>query len=104
MLGYVDAFDSIGPIGSAVIFDNLRVVRLTEPVPFRITNVQIVGANVQIDFTSDLGSAAAFRLLGAPTVTGTYADTSAVITAQGENAFRATIASSGQMQFYRIQF
>ena len=104
MLGYVDAFDSIGPIGSTVIYDNLRVVRLTEPVPFRITNVQIVGSNVQIDFTSDLGSAAAFRLLGAPTVTGTYADTSAVITAQGENSFRATIASSGQMQFYRIQF
>ena len=104
MLGYTDAFDSIGPIGSTVVYDNVRVVRLTAPVPFRITSVQVVGSDVQIDFTSDLGSASAFKLQGAAVVNGPYSDTAAVITAQGETSFRATIPTNGQMQYYKIKF
>lgn len=104
MLGYDDAYDSIGPVGATVIYDNVRVVRLVVPVSFRVTSIQVIGSNVQIDFTSDLGAAGVFKLQSAPVVTGPYNDTAAVITPQGGNSFRATIPTSGQMQYYRIKF
>lgn len=45
MLGYDDAFDSIGLASSYVLFDNVRVVRVEG---LKITSVTDLGANLQL--------------------------------------------------------
>ena len=102
LLGYQDAFDSVGPSSAGVIFDNLRVVRLTGAL---ITGIQSVGNDIQIDFSFDLNdSPSSFRLQSASAVTGPYADAvGAVITQLGPNSYRATIAKSSAIEFYRIR-
>ena len=50
MLGYNDAYDSIGTGGGGfAIYDNVRVVSL--PAGIQITNLVKLGVNAQIDFT-----------------------------------------------------
>ncbi|MCW5554595.1 MAG: hypothetical protein KIS67_20845 [Verrucomicrobiae bacterium] len=103
MLGFVDAYDSIGTdVAAAVIFDNVRVVDLTQPT-VTITAVKVVGGNVEIDFTGPASAAASeFVLQEAATVNGTYGDVSATVTGSNGN-FKAVRAVGGSQQFYRIK-
>lgn len=103
MLGFVDAYDSIGTdVAAAVVFDNVRVVDLTQPT-VTITGVKIVGGNVEIDFTGPTSDAAsAFVLQEAAVVNGTYGDVGAAITGSNGN-FKAVRAVGGSQQFYRIK-
>ncbi len=103
MLGFVDAYDSIGTdVAAAVIFDNVRVVDLTQPT-ITITVVKVVGGNVEIDFTGPASAAAsAFVLQEASAVNGNYGDVSATVTGSNGN-FKAVRAVGGSQQFYRIK-
>jgi hypothetical protein len=112
MLGYNDAFGSIG--GGAnntgptidfvqsgfVVFDNVRVVRVGAP---QITSVQIVGGNVQIDFTDS--APGPWTVRAADTVTGTYNPVSATITTISPGTHRATVAynPAQSQRYFRIQ-
>lgn len=102
MLGYTDAYDSIGPAASGVIYDNLRVISLAAPT-VTITAINIAGGNVVIDFTGPSSDAAsAYTLQEASTVNGSYNDVSATITGSG-GSYTATRALGGSSQFYRIK-
>jgi hypothetical protein len=101
MLGYTDAFDSIGGTGGGVIYANARVISLTGPF---ITKVVRNGGNAEITFTANaLDVVAQFTLQSASLVNGTYADTSSTITSLGGGAFKAVKAAAGNQQFYRIR-
>jgi len=65
MLGYTDAYDSIGSTGGSVIFANARVIGLTGAAT--ITSIVPSGANVDINYTG--GSGTQFVLLNSSTVT-----------------------------------
>jgi hypothetical protein len=100
MLGYDDAYDSIGLASSYVIVDNVRVVRI-EGV--KITAVKDLDASLQLDFTFGLNATPdAFSVLGAAAVTGPYASTAATIVQLVPGTYRATVPKSGTVQFYRI--
>ncbi|MBI3849802.1 MAG: hypothetical protein HY298_05870 [Verrucomicrobia bacterium] len=92
--------------------DNLKVstafADVVPPIPTvtqpNITSIQIVGGNVQIDFTAGAGDTTGlFTLQSAGTVNGTYGDVGAVISQLGPGSFEAVIAPSGDTQFYRIK-
>ena len=101
MVGYDDAFDSIGLNSSYVVIDNLRVVRLNG---LKVTSVTYLGVNVQLDFTFDLSDApGSFALQSATTVSGSYADTAATIVQLTPGMYRATVPISGGAQFYRVR-
>ncbi|MEO5803939.1 MAG: Calx-beta domain-containing protein [Verrucomicrobiota bacterium] len=106
-IGYMDRFASLSdnPALSFGLFDNVEVVNLSAPVTPVITGIQIVSGNVEITFsggTSD--SAASFKLQNSLLVTGGYADNnSAAITQLSPGVFKATIATAGATQFYRIR-
>jgi hypothetical protein len=104
MLGYTDPYDSVGNTG-AVFYDNVRVVNLGAVlVRPSITAIQIVAGNVQIDFTGAASDAAsAFALQGSGNVATGYANESgAGLTQLSPGSFRATVAPSGPIRFYRI--
>jgi Calx-beta domain-containing protein len=101
MLGYEDAYDSIGTSGSAVIYDNVRVVALVS-TEVHISKIQKVGANIQIDFTAEGAVAGDFTLDSSADVAGTYTDAGATIISTGGNNYRATVAVNGNTRFYRI--
>lgn len=105
MLGYADAFGSVGPPTAAVLFDNVRVVRLTAAPEIKIGSIAVSGGTVTIDFTSNSNDpASAFVLQAATVVIGPYGDVpSATITQLGPNTYRATTTTSGEGQFYRIR-
>lgn len=101
MVGYDDAFDSIGLSSSYVLIDNLRVVRIA---PLNITAVKDLGANLQLDFTFELNdSPSAFRVQSATAVAGPYADGAATIVQMSPGSYRATVAKSGDVRHYRIR-
>lgn len=101
MLGYEDAFDSISPVQSYMVIDNVRVVSVAG---LNITAIQDLGASVQIDFTFGLNDApTAFEVQGASVVTGPYAAATATIVQLTPGTYRATVAKSGDAQFYRIR-
>ena len=101
MIGYDDAYDSIGLSSSFVVIDNLRVVSLEG---LKISSVTDLGANVQLDFTFDLNAAAGnFAAQSATVASGPYADTAASITQLTPGTYRATIAKNGGARFYRIR-
>lgn len=102
MLGYTDAYDSIGPAASGVIYDNIRVISLTAPTVL-ITQIKIVGGNVEIDFTGPTSDApSAYVLQEASVVTGAYGDVSATITGSG-GVYKAVRAVSPTAKFFRIK-
>lgn len=102
MLGYTDAYDSIGPAASAVIYDNVRVISLTPPTVL-ITAIKIVGGNVEIDFTGPVSDLpAAYVLQEASVVTGLYGDVSATITGSG-GSYKAVRALGAGSKFFRIK-
>jgi hypothetical protein len=100
MIGYNDQFESRGGTNSFAIFDNVRVVRLG----ISITDIEVSGNSVQLDFTSSQGEQAGdFRIESAslldPNAWST--ETGASIVANG-SGFRATIPSNGSTRFYRV--
>ena len=101
MVGYDDAYDSIGLTSSYVVIDNVRVVRLNG---LKITSTVNLGANVQLDFTFDLNDTpSSFKVQSASAVTGPYTDTAATIVQLSPGTYRATVAKSGAKAFYRIR-
>ena len=108
MLGYDDAYDSIGTGGGGlVIYDNVRVVGLPD-VGLRITNISLSGTNAVIDFTWPLNDpASSFKLQSATTVTGPYTDdTNAATTysvVEPGASYRIVTPRTGAIRFYRIR-
>lgn len=103
MLGHMDRFTSIGSPENFTIFDNIRVVRIPTP-DISISNIAIVGGNVQIDFTGGpLDGPTIFTLQTSATVNGVYADVSSAITQLAPGSFRAVRPVGGTAQFYRIR-
>lgn len=103
MLGYNDAYDSIGLTTSYVVIDNVRVVRLPASSRPNITDIRLNGGNVEISFSAETSDAlTAFGLQEAGTVNGTYEDVAASITGSG-GSFKAVRALGGSAQFYRIK-
>jgi hypothetical protein len=101
MLGYTDAYDSIGGTGGGVIYANVRVISLARPL---VTKVLRNGNNAEITFTANAGDVTAqFTLQSASLVNGTYADTSSTITSLGGGVFKSVKAAAGDQQFYRIR-
>jgi len=101
MLGYTDAYDSIGGSGGGVIYANVRVISLARPL---VTKFMRNGSNAEITFTANAGDVPAqFTLQSASAVNGTYADTSSTLTSLGGGAFKSVKAISGSQQFYRIR-
>jgi hypothetical protein len=102
MLGYQDPYDNAGSSQSFVVFDNVRVISIVPPV---ITAINIVGADVQIDFTANASDVAGqFVMQSASVITGTYTDISSTITSPGAGNFRATTAynASNTPRYYRV--
>jgi hypothetical protein len=103
MLGTCDAYDSIGGPDGGVIYDNLRVVQLAASSRPVITEIRVIGNNVEITFTGEAADApSAFGLQEASTVNGAYNDVPATITGSSGN-FKATRAITSQAGFYRIK-
>lgn len=100
MLGYLDAFDSIGPIGDFAVFSNVRVVRING---LNITSVQSMGPNITVSFTFGLTDGpAGFSLQSSPNAAGPYTDTGATIVQTSAGSYQATVPQNGNAQFYRI--
>jgi hypothetical protein len=104
MLGYTDAYDSVMTGSSGVVFDNLRVVSLVQPV-LRITHIQKVGNNTEINFTFATDEPiSAFKLQSAATVDTGYADdATATISRLSASSYKAVIPMSGIGKFYRVR-
>jgi hypothetical protein len=102
MLGYVDAYDSIGSAGGAVIYDNVRVISLASPV---ITNIVDNAGNIEITFVATSGDVPGQFVLQAssPSPSGTYADVSSTITSLGGGYFKSVKAAGASPTFYRIR-
>ena len=104
MIGYNDAFDSIGSLDGYAVFDNVRVVALPGTSHPVLTQISVVGGTVTIDFTAEASDVPGnFKLQTAGAVVGPYGDdNTALITGSGGN-FQATTAVGGSTQFYRIR-
>ena len=101
MLGYTDAYDSVANAGAAVIYDNVRVVRLAGPV---ITAIVVNGSNVEITFTASTSDVVGQFVLqqSSPLVTGPYGDTTSTITSLGGGTFKSVKAVPTAQTFYRV--
>jgi len=107
MIGYNDAYDSIGTGGGGlVIYDNMRVVSL--PAGPQITGIHLAGNNVVIDFSWGINEPASnFKLQTATTVAGPYTDdtstsTTYTVVSPG-SSFRVTTPQNGATRFYRLR-
>lgn len=109
MLGYLDAFDSIGDAqGNFVLFDNLRVISLASPT---ITSITPGTPNVTIQFTANASPAdqtVQFVVQSASSVTGPYTDVGGPgvgITSPTAGNFTATVAVNplDAQKYYRVR-
>ncbi len=108
MIGYLDAFDSLGSIQNYIIYDNVRVVSLAAPV---ITAISLnpSGSPVTVDFqVGDGDQVGQFVLQASTSVTGPYTDMSSTITVLQNGPpkmFRATkvLAPTGSQMFFRVR-
>jgi len=105
MLGYLDAFDSIGDAnGNFVVYDNLRVIGLTAPT---ITDLDLTGSP-KITFSAGASDVVAqFTLQSAGSVQGPFVtDAAAVVSQQSPGVFTATSSTpynpAENPKFYRI--
>ena len=103
MIGYCDAYDSV-LVGSAVVIDNLRVVRLAASLaPANITSIVPVGVpptSCTINYTG--GSGSKFVLLSSPTANASMSGWSRVATnSTGSGTF--SVPAAGTQGFYRIK-
>ncbi len=108
-LGYDDAFSgkSDNTEMSFQLFDNVRVEAIAAAAPV-ISSIQLIGNNVQIDFTgSATDTTASFAVVSAAALSTSSAsyttEGSAVITSLGSGSFRATLPASTATRFYRIR-
>jgi hypothetical protein len=103
MLGICDAYDSLGSADGVVIYDNLRVIQLASTSRPSISGIRVEGSTVEISFTGEASDApAAFGLLEATTVNGTYSPITATIT--GSNGtFKAVRPLEATPRFFRLQ-
>lgn len=106
-VGFEDLFAGVlsgNPPMSFVLIENLRVETFVS-APIIITNIRIVGANVEVTFSGPATAVPGdFKLQSASVVNGTYADdNSASITALGSGLFKAMTALNGPARFYRIR-
>jgi hypothetical protein len=106
-VGYADLFSgtlSSSPPMSVVLIENLRVETFVS-APIVVTNIRIVGANVEVTFSGPTTAVPGdFKLQRSATVNGTYADdNSANIISVGSGLFKATTAQSGSAGFFRIK-
>jgi len=88
------------------IIDDLRIETVAAaPVTITITDIQIVGGNVEVTFTGPAANAAAdFKLQSATTVDGTYTDdNSATLSDVGPGSFKATTAVGAGNRFFKIK-
>lgn len=91
------------------LFDNVRAYQLiTQPsTPANITAIRLVnnGTTVQVDFDGTAqDTASAFTLQASANAASGYADAAAATISQlSPGKFRATIAVSGDRQFYRVR-
>ncbi len=105
MLGYDDPYDSNGPSSAAVLYDNVRVVRLGG---LQITSLSVAGGNAQIDFAWDENDpASAFKLQSAATANGPYVDdnTATISVLTPGQTYRAVTAlnNSAPARYYRLR-
>jgi hypothetical protein len=85
-------------------FDMINVFGDPAQGPPYISRLGLAGGVVTVDFTGDFAQpASAFKLFRSAALGGTFAEAPATITATGEGTFRATVATSGAQQFYRVQ-
>lgn len=105
-VGFEDLFAgaSGNPAMSFVLIENFRVETFVS-APILITNIKIVGSNVEIAFSGPVTAAPGdFGLQSSAAVNGAYADdNSAIITSLGAGLFKATTALNGPTRFYRIR-
>lgn len=107
MLGYNDAYDSIGSGGGGfVVFDNLRVISL--PAGIQITNVAKLGNSAQIDFTWFANDpASAFKLYSAANAAGPYVADNNPATVYSVNvpaaSYRVVTPATNSARYFRIQ-
>lgn len=97
--------DANAPFVAFGLFDNVRVISLTEPAP-RIGSIRLEenGTSVQMSFESVVtDTPVSFRVLSAASAAGPYSEVNATITQSGPGHFLATLPASGDQQFYRIQ-
>lgn len=100
MIGYSDQFESRGSPLNFAIFDNVRVVRLG----ISITDIDVSGNSVQIDFTSSEGEQAGdFRIESTESLAPSNwsPEGSATIVPNG-NGFRATVQSTSPAKSFRV--
>lgn len=102
MLGYSDSYDSIGGVG-AVIYDNVRVVGLTQP-KLTITSAARSGTTTVLNFTWTTDEpVSAFTVWKATNVTGTYTTAPATIVKLSPGVYQATLTGqTDSAAFYRI--
>lgn len=109
MLGYLDAFDSIGDAnGNFVVYDNLRVVSLASP---NITSIVPGSPNLTIQFTATAAPAdvpSQFIVQSAAAAAGPYTDiglAGAGITSPSAGNFTAVVAVNplDTQKYYRIR-
>ena len=104
MLGYEDAFDSIGDAqANFVFYDNLRVISLAAPT---ITSIELLGADVKITYTAGTADVTGqFGLQTASEASGPYTDTSSTMQSLGGGVFTSTVAYNplDANRYYRIR-
>ena len=103
MLGYNDGHDSNTGIGAAVIYDNVRVVSLTQP-SVTLTSAARTGTTTILDFTCNVDDPiSAFTVRKATTVTGAYNPVAATIVKLSPGVYQATLTGQNDdAAFYRI--
>jgi hypothetical protein len=85
-------------------FDMINIFGDPAQGPPYISRIGVAGSMVTVDFTGDPAQvASAFKLFRSAALGGTFVEAPATIVATAEGTFRATVATSGAQQFYRIQ-
>jgi hypothetical protein len=98
MLGYDDAYDSIGCNGG-VIYDNLRVISYA---PFKITQVAVTGGNVELSFSDS--TSGPYTVEASTTVDGSYSPVAATITGSGGSYLaKVPYSPADPLKFFRIK-
>lgn len=103
MLGYNDGHDSNTGIGAAVVYDNVRVVALTQP-SITLTGASRAGTTTVVNFTCTVDDpVSAFTVWKATTVTGTYNTAAATIVKVSPGVYQATlVGETDGAAFYRV--
>jgi hypothetical protein len=74
------------------------------PAAITITGISVVGSTVTVSFDAGPSDGpAAFDLLGASLVSGSYGVTGATIASPSAGNFRATVSTADSTQFYRVK-